>query len=73
MQTDEDRLGAREYPSFSAQMLDSITPGGWALPFFSISFSAAWSSIDSASSFFSFRFSSSSDRSRLASETSMPP
>ena len=37
------------------------------------SFSAAWSSIDSANSFFSLRFSSSSDRRRLASDTSMPP
>ena len=35
--------------------------------------SAAASSICSASSFFSLAFSSSSDRSRLASETSSPP
>src|SRR6266516_3033388 len=51
-----------------------------ALPFFSqklldpsSTVSAALSSIDSASSFFSLRFSSSSSRSRLASETSIPP
>ena len=37
------------------------------------SFSAALSSIDSARSFFSLRFSSSSAFSRLASETSSPP
>src|SRR6185312_11862481 len=38
-----------------------------------MSFSTALSSIASASSFFSFAFSSSSCRSRLASETLMPP
>ena len=37
------------------------------------SFSATLSNIVSASSRFSFAFSSSSDRSRLASETSSPP
>jgi hypothetical protein len=38
-----------------------------------MSFNTAMSSIASASSFFSLAFSSSSDRSRLASETSSPP
>jgi hypothetical protein len=38
-----------------------------------MSFSTAMSSIASASSFFSLAISSSSDRSRLASETSSPP
>ena len=47
-------------------MSDSFTLGGGPYDFFvRSSFSAAWSSIDSASSFFSLRFSSSSDR-RLA-------
>src|SRR5581483_6945400 len=41
--------------------------------FASRSFRAALSSIDSASSFFSLRFSSSSDRRRLASDASSPP
>src|SRR3954467_9827265 len=38
-----------------------------------ISFKAALSSIASASSFFSLRFSSSRDRNRLASDTCIPP
>src|ERR1041385_9419177 len=55
-------------------MSDSFTLGGGPYHFFvSSSFSAAWSSIDSAKSFFSLRFSSSSARRRLASDTSMPP
>src|SRR5271163_4168111 len=55
-------------------MSDSFTLGGGPYHFFvRSSFSAAWSSIDSANSFFSLRFSSSSDRRRLASDTSMPP
>src|SRR3972149_3082515 len=57
-----------------AQMSDSLALGGGPYHFFvRSSFSAAWSSIASARSFFSLRFSSSSDRSRLASDTSMPP
>jgi hypothetical protein len=56
------------------QMNDSLALGGGPYHFFvRSSFSAAWSSIDSASNFFSLRFSSSSDRSHLASDTSMPP
>src|SRR5271157_601691 len=55
-------------------MSDSLALGGGPYHFFvRSSFSAAWSSIDSANSFFSLRFSSSSDRRRLASDTSMPP
>src|SRR4029077_12875855 len=56
------------------QVSDSITLGGGPYHFFDrSSFRAAWSSIDSANSFFSLRFSSSIDRRRLASDTSMPP
>ncbi|MET4324050.1 hypothetical protein ABIC02_007842, partial [Bradyrhizobium sp. RT5a] len=48
--------------------------GGAGHPFFPTrSFSAALSNMASARSRFSFVFSSSSDRSRLASETSIPP
>jgi hypothetical protein len=55
-------------------MSDSFALGDGPYHFFvRSSFSAAWSSIDSAKSFFSLRFSSSSDRRRLASDTSMPP
>src|SRR5215468_3828113 len=55
-------------------MSDSLSLGGGPYHFFdSSSFKAALSSIDSAKSFFSRRFSSSSARSRLASETSRPP
>ena len=55
-------------------MNDSLTLGGGPYHFFvRSSFKAAASSIDSASSFFSFRFSSSSAFSRLASDTSRPP
>src|SRR5665213_1192488 len=55
-------------------MRNSFALGGGPYHFFvRSSFSAAWSSIDSASSFFSLRFSSSSARRRLASDTSMPP
>src|SRR3989304_739134 len=55
-------------------MSDSLALGGGPYHFFvRSSFSAALSSIDSASSFFSFRFSSSSAFSRRASDTSRPP
>ncbi len=55
-------------------MSDSLALSGGPYHFFvRSSFSAAWSSIDSARSFFSFRFSSSNAFSRLASDTSMPP
>ena len=55
-------------------MSDSLALGGGPYHFFvRSSFKAATSSIDSASSFFSFRFSSSSAFSRLASDTSRPP
>src|SRR3954470_22895699 len=55
-------------------MSDSLSLGDGPYHFFvRSSLSAAWSSIDSASSFFSLRFSSSSDRRRLASDTSMSP
>src|SRR6516165_3495012 len=58
----------------ATQMSDSISLGSGPYHFFArSSFSAALSSIDSANSFFSLRFSSSSIRSRLASDTSMPP
>ena len=56
------------------QMSDSFPlPRGRHHFFPKRSFSAALSSMASASSRFSFVFSSSSDRSRLASETSIPP
>ena len=56
------------------QMRDRVALGGGPYHFFDRSSrSAAASSICSASSFFSFAFSSSSAFSRLASETSMPP
>jgi hypothetical protein len=52
-------------------MSDSLALGGGPSHFFArSSFSAACSSVDSAESFFSLQFSSSSDRRRLAS---MPP
>jgi len=55
-------------------MSDSFPLRGGRYHFFdSRSFSAALSSIASASSFFSFVFSSESCFSRLASETSRPP
>jgi hypothetical protein len=51
-----------------------FSPCGGRYHFFeAISFSIALSSIESANSFFSRRFSSSNDRSRRASETSRPP
>src|SRR6266702_92957 len=58
----------------ATQMSDSLSLGGGPYHFFdSSSFKAALSSIDSAKSFFSLRFSSSRARSRLASDTSRPP
>src|SRR6266542_3009507 len=55
-------------------MSDSLSLGGGPYHFFdSSSFKAALSSIDSAKSFFSLRFSSSRARSRLVSDTSRPP
>src|SRR5215813_11945816 len=55
-------------------MSDSLSLGSGPYHFFArSSFSAALSSIDSANSFFSLRFSSSSIRSRLTSDTSRPP
>src|SRR5947209_4076605 len=55
-------------------MSDSLSLGGGPYHFFdSSSFKAALSSIDSANSFLSLRFSSSRARSRLASDTSRPP
>src|SRR5262249_16441911 len=58
----------------ATQMSDSISLGSGPYHFFArSSFSAALSSIDSANSFFSLRFSSSSIRSRLTSDTSRPP
>src|SRR3984893_17528653 len=56
------------------KMSDSLALYGGPYPFFPRSSRRAEaSSIDSASSFFSLPFSSSSARSRLASETSIPP
>src|SRR6266568_255193 len=58
----------------ATQMSDSLSLGGGPYHFFdSSSFKAALSSIDSAKSFFSLRFSSSRARSRLVSDTSRPP
>jgi hypothetical protein len=54
---------------WSSRVPDSFALGGGPYHFFvRSSFSAAWSSIDSAKSFFSLRFSSSSDRRRFASD-----
>ena len=56
------------------QKSDSFPLGGGPYHFFDrSSFNAAWSSMASANSFLSLRFSSSSALSRLASDTSMPP
>jgi hypothetical protein len=69
---------ARERPdTFSQAASDSrakdlATPGR-TIHFDNSSFNAALSSIDSAKSFFGLRLSSSSSRSRLASDTSRPP
>src|SRR6202040_1598401 len=58
----------------ATQMSDSLSLGSGPYHFFaSSSFNAALSSIDSANSFFSLRFSSSSIRSRLTSDTFKPP
>jgi hypothetical protein len=55
-------------------MSDALAHGGGPLPFFeSSSFNAALSSMASASSDFSRRFSSSSAFSRWASDTLIPP
>src|SRR3974390_266789 len=55
-------------------MSDCLSLCGGPYHFFeSSSFNAALSSIDSARSFFSLRFSSSNARSRFASDTSRPP
>src|SRR5439155_8529721 len=58
----------------AAQMSNSLALGGGPYHFFDrSSFKAALSSMDSASSFLSLRFSSSSVLSRFASDTSKPP
>src|ERR1700689_5794308 len=70
----EDAGPALAYLQDVTKMSDSFALGDGPYHFFArSSFSAAWSSIVSAKSFFSLRFSSSSDRRRLASDTSMPP
>jgi hypothetical protein len=68
------RFGISTKVGNTMQISDGLSPGGGRHHFFAAtSFSMALSSIASASSFFSFAFSSSSAFSRLASETSSPP
>lgn len=62
------------HPMQAAPVRRGFPPGCGRLHFFvAMSFSMALSSIASASNFFSQRLSSSSDRSRLASDTSSLP
>src|SRR5690606_33929305 len=62
------------HPVAGLEMSHSFPPGGGRHHFFDRrSFSAAWSSITSASRRLSFAFSSSSAFSRRASDTSRPP